>query len=256
MTCGSVLAESDDAGAKPAERWHGPFGGTFTANITATSEYSFAGISQTQRQPAVQPGLTYKTPAIGENVRLSAYLGAWGSNVDFPGTGPDIEVDLLGGLRVKAHDNRLSIDVGYIRYNYLAAPVELGYNYGDFMLLVGYDFDVFQINGKIRYSPNSFGNSGNAWNKRAQISVPLPFLRVNENISLKAYGTLGNQWVERYLNYGIPNNDYWYWQIGLITTLYGVDVTVAYTDTTIDIAGCGNTTNCQGRVILSVGKSF
>ena len=248
---GALPAKADEKNS-----WNGPFGGTFSANLTAVSDYSFAGISQTQRQPALQPGLTYKTPTVSEKVPLLAYLGAWGSNVDFAGTGPDIEVDLFAGLRLKADGKRLSVDLGYIRYNYLGAPAELAYNYGDFTLLAGYDFDVVQLSGKIRYSPNSFGNSGTAWNKRVQAAAPLPFLHVNENISFKAYGTLGNQWVERFHRYGIPSHDYWYWQLGLITAAYGVDFTVAYTDTTIDIAGCGNTSNCQGRIIVSVAKTF
>ena len=89
-----------------------------------------------------------------------------------------------------------------------------------------------------------------------RLTAPLPFLSLNQNISFKAYGTLGNQWVERYLNYGIPSNDYWYWQAGVITSAWGIDIGVAYTGTTIDVAGCGNTTNCQGRVIMTVGKTF
>jgi hypothetical protein len=32
-----------------------------------------------------------------------------------------------------------------------------------------------------------------AWNKRIQYNVPLRFIRLHENVSLKTYGTLGNQ---------------------------------------------------------------
>ncbi len=255
----AALLAASGAGATEtdtSDKWQTPFAHLFTVYAEVTSDYSFAGISQTQRQPALQAGFTYKTPPVGETMSLSPYIGAWGSNVSFAGLGQYVEIDIFAGLQLKSQDKRLTADLGYIRYNYPGVPDALSYSYGDFALIVGYDFGVVQLNGKVRFSPNSFGNSGNAWNKRAQIVVPLPFLQLNENISFSVYGTLGNQWVDRYLNYGIPGNDYWYWTLGLVTTAHGIDFTIAYTDTNIDIAGCGNTTNCQGRVIVSVGKTF
>lgn len=255
-TCGTAMADSAEARARAKEHWDGPFGGTFSATFAVVSDYSFAGISQTQLQPAVQPGFGYTTLDLNEAVPLSAYVWTWGSNINFANSGSGVEVDLMGGLRLKAYDKCLNVDVSYLRYTYPGSALALNYDYGDFSLLVGYDFQVVQLNAKVRYSPDSFGNSGTAWNKRVQIAAPLPFLQVNENISFKAYGTLGDQWVDRFLNYGIPSNEYWYWQIGLITSIYGIDFAAAYTDTNIDIAGCGNTGNCQGRVILSVGKTF
>ena len=55
------------------------------------------------------------------------------------------------------------------------------------------------------------------------------------NVSFKLFGTIGNQSVERYVNYGIPNDNYWDWQLGATATVWGVDLTVAYTDTNIDV---------------------
>src|SRR5882757_11445082 len=82
--CAATVAYADDE--KPV--WHGPFGGTFSASITGATDYSYRGISQTQRQIAVQPGLTYETAAVtSDKASAWAYAGAWGSNVIFPGTG-------------------------------------------------------------------------------------------------------------------------------------------------------------------------
>ncbi len=132
------------------------------ASFTVVSEYSFAGISQTNRQPAVQPGLHYRTPSISEDINLWAYVAAWGSNVDFPGTGPGIEVDLLSGIKFLAFERRMTVDMGYVRYLYPGVPGSFAYDYGDFVVSVGYDFDLFQLNGRVRYSLNSFGASSNA----------------------------------------------------------------------------------------------
>ena len=42
------------------ETWKAPFGGTFTATIAALNDYSYRGISQTQRQVAVQASAVYE----------------------------------------------------------------------------------------------------------------------------------------------------------------------------------------------------
>ena len=252
----STACAVDAARAEETERWNAPFGGFFSANFTLASEYSFAGISLTQLGPAVQAGLDYRTPTVSADVPVWLYLSAWGSNIDFPSAGPAVEIDLAGGLKFRAFDKKLNVDFGYIRYLYPGIPASFAFEYGELSLNVGYDFGFALLTGRVRYSPNSFSNSGNSWNKRALLSVPLPFLKVSENFAFKAYGTLGNIWAERYLDYGIPSSDYWYWQIGFVTSAYGLDVTIAYTDTSIDPAGCGNTSYCSGRVFASVTKTF
>ena len=160
-----------DAATTPAapekEAWKAPFGGTFTAGFAVLNEYSYRGISQTQRQVAVQAALGYETPTVSEKIPLSAYVGAWGSNVNFPGTGTTAEIDLLTGLKLKLLDDKLTFDLGYIRYNYLSAPSNLFYDFNEFGLVAGYDFGVAQVSAAVRYSPNFFANSGNAWYKWA-----------------------------------------------------------------------------------------
>jgi uncharacterized protein (TIGR02001 family) len=240
----------------PKEKWNGPFGGTFTAGIAFATDYSYRGISQTQRQVAVQPTFTYETPTVSENVGLSAYVGAWGSNVYFGNTNPTIaELDLIAGLRLKALNDKLTGDLGYIRYNYLGAPADLFYDFNEFGLVLGYDFGVAQVQGAVRYSPNFFGNSGIAWYKWGQVTVPIPYT-FNENFAFKVYGTIGNQYVERFTNYGIGNNNYWDWQIGFTATVYGVDLTIAYIDTNLDVPYCGATMNCDARAVFTISKTF
>ena len=259
-------AQTPAAGQGPAqtteappekEVWKAPFGGSWTATISAATDYSYRGISQTQRQVTVQPSFTYETPTVSEQVPLSAYLGAWGSNVYFGNTNPTIaEIDLITGLRAKAFESKLTFDLGYIRYNYLGAPSNLFYDFNEFGLVAGYDFGVAQLQGAVRYSPNFFGNSGIAWYKWGQLTVPLNFIKLNENVAFKLYGTIGNQYVERFTNYGIGNNNYWDWQIGFTATVWGVDLTIAYVDTNLDVPNCGATMNCDARAIFTVSKTF
>lgn len=242
--------------AAEKETWKAPLDGSFAFGLGFFSDYSYRGISQTQRQVAVQGNLGYETPTISEAVPLSAYVGAWSSNVYFPNTGTIAEVDLLAGLKLKTMQDKLTFDLGYIRYNYLGAASDLFYDFNEFGLVGGYDFGVAQLSAAVRYSPNFYANSGIAWYKWAQVTVPLPFIKVNDNVAFKVFGNVGNQYVERFANYGIPTNNYWDWQLGLVVSVYGFDLSAAYTDTNVDVQGCLNTQNCQGRIILGVSKAF
>ena len=256
----AVFAQgTPDPAAAPAaekEAWKAPFGGTFAFGLGFFTDYSYRGISQTQRQVAVQGNVGYETPTVSEAVPISAYVGAWGSNVYFPNTGAIAEIDLLTGLKLKTMQDKLTFDLGYIRYNYLGAASNLFYDFNEFGLVGGYDFGVAQLSAAVRYSPNFYANSGVAWYKWAQVTVPLPFIKVNENVAFKLFGNVGNQYVERFANYGIPQNNYWDWQLGAVVSVYGFDISAAYTDTNVDVAGCLNTQNCQGRIILGISKAF
>jgi hypothetical protein len=42
----------------------------------------------------------------------------------------------------------------------------------------------------------------------------------------------------------------------VIANVYGGDLSLSYVDTNIDVAGCSNTLNCQGRNIFGVWKNF
>ena len=233
-----------------------PLGITFTATMTAVSDYSYRGISQTQRIPAFQPSLVIETSPFSDQLPITAYVGAWASNVNFPGTGAWGELDASAGFRLKALKDKLTFDLGYIRYNYMGVVQASQLAFNEFGFVVGYDFDLFQLSAAVRYSPNFFANSGNAWYKWGQLTVPLPFIKINDQISFKLFGTLGNQYVERYANYGIPNDNYWDWQAGAMASIYGFDLSVAYVSTNLSYTDCTNTANCAGRAIVSIGKTF
>ena len=68
----AVCAVSTVNAADEKEVWHGPFGGTFTAGGALVTDYSYRGLSQTQRSVAFQPTMTYETPTVSEKVPLSA----------------------------------------------------------------------------------------------------------------------------------------------------------------------------------------
>jgi uncharacterized protein (TIGR02001 family) len=73
-------------------------------------------ISQTELGPAFQAGLDYTSADLGLGLPAARYVGIWGTNVAFPNTGNDIELTISGGARLRALANRLTVDVGYVRY--------------------------------------------------------------------------------------------------------------------------------------------
>jgi len=250
------MGVAPEARAEGTEKWHGPFGGTFNANVTVMSDYSQSGISNTALQPAFQLGLDYRTPNLTSALPLWLYLTGMGVNVALP-TGRSLEVDVAAGVKFKPTE-KWRIDLGYIRETYPGTPAELGYDHGDFHFAMDYDFGLANLNARLRYSPNAFANSGATINKRGMLTVPLPFMPFADTVSFSGYGSLGNIWVDRYQAVGLPRNDYWYWQFGLVTSsaAYGLDLTIAYTDTNISAEDCGYSGICAGRLFVSLTKRF
>lgn len=121
-----------------------------TANVAMVSDYVWRGISQTDRNPAIQGGFDAAHD-------MGFYLGVWGSNVDFnDGDNASMELDLYGGW-TKKWDNGFGVDVGMIHYDYPGANHALDYDFNEFYL--GLSTSVLGINlaGKYFYSPDFFG---------------------------------------------------------------------------------------------------
>ena len=254
---GSLAPPALAAGDEEKEGWHAPFGGWFNANFTVASEYTQSGISNTQRQPAFQAGLDYRTPRLNTAPAAWLYGSVWGSNVDYFGVGPGVELDFTGGGKMLVLDQRLKFDLSYIRHTYPGSPASAQLGYGEVGLDVDYDFDWLQVSGRVRWSDNNSGGSGQTWNKRVRITVPLDFLKkLQDGVAFRAYGMLGNYWIEKPPLFGLDRNEYWYWQFGLITSVWGLDVNLAYTATNIPPQGCLGTQDCAGRFLASVTKTF
>lgn len=240
-----------------AERWNGPFGGALHADLSLATDYGQNGISSTQNQPALIVGINWHSPYLLQNgPPLRFYVAALGVNVNFPNAGPGEEIDLAAGLKLGLLDRKLAIDAGYIRYLYPSFAADLGFEYGEFSLKVDYDFGPFIASGRVRYSPDTISHAGFTWNKRGMIIVPIDFLPLPDGLKLKTYGSLGNVWIEKPDVVQQPGNDFWYWQIGAVTSFWGLDLTLAYTDTNIAPEGCGNTRACEGRFFAAITKVF
>jgi uncharacterized protein (TIGR02001 family) len=236
----------------------GPFGGNITGIVTLTSDYRFRGISQSKNDPALQAGLTYEVPlSFITFAPVSVYGGFWGSSINFsPDVDESVEIDILAGAKFKFFDEKMVLDLGFIGYRYPGSLKAAHLNYDEYGGSLSYDFGFASLAGQVRWSPNFYAHSGDAWYKQAMLTVPLDFIKVHDKVSFKAFGGIGHQSIQR--NARFANPDYWEWQIGLVATVYGVDLGVTYVDTDISKGRCngGGFNYCAGRVIFSIGKSF
>lgn len=101
-----------------------------TGNVSLTSDYVFRGVSQSNREPALQGGVEYSAES-------GAYLGAWGSSISWLSdlsTTPaplssSLELDVYGGYRGKFSD-AMSCEVGALYYWY-PGDFPAGFNSAD-----------------------------------------------------------------------------------------------------------------------------
>ena len=82
-----------------------------TVPIAVVSDYDFRGLTQTEEDPALQAGLTWTADS-------GFYAGLWGSNVSFPGTDGDIEIDAFVGFAGGDAAESFGYDIGAIYYTY------------------------------------------------------------------------------------------------------------------------------------------
>jgi uncharacterized protein (TIGR02001 family) len=90
---------------------------TLTGNVGLYSQYIFRGLTQTDRDPALQGGFDYSHSS-------GLYLGTWGSNIswlrDFGSYsgGGSLELDFYGGFKGNIGKSDFTYDVGALYYWY------------------------------------------------------------------------------------------------------------------------------------------
>lgn len=221
--------------------------GTFSANVGLFSEYYFRGISQTDDKPALQGGMDYSV-TLDEKTGIGAYLGVWGSNVDFSATegttvhGATVETDVYGGFTGNIGSSGIGWDVGFIYYAYPGASSSLNYDFLEGKVAFSYDFGFASATASVNYSDDYFGKSGEAWYPKLAVEVP-----VGKYLTLS--GLIAKQYIEKNTTFGQP--DYVEYGLAASVNLAGFDVSLTWSDT--DNSACKD---ACGMVILGVSRSF
>ncbi|WP_430425526.1 TorF family putative porin [Phenylobacterium sp.] len=164
------------AGAANAQEDSGP---SFSFNIGANTDYVFRGISQTDEDPSVFGGVD-ATMGIG-------YAGVWVSNVDFS-NGTDAEYDLYAGIKPTA--GPVTFDLGVIYYGYVDSPKGSNQDYVEAKLAASVPAGPATLGAAVFYSPEFFGDTGDAWYYEVNAAVTIPDTKVSVS------GALGRQDIE------------------------------------------------------------
>jgi uncharacterized protein (TIGR02001 family) len=107
-----------------------------SANIGATSNYVWRGVTQTDDQAAISGGIDWSSDS-------GFYVGTWVSNVDFgPGAG-ETEWDIYGGL--SGEMSGIGYDVGYSQYMY---PDTADADFGEIYLGLSWEW----LSGGVHYT--------------------------------------------------------------------------------------------------------
>jgi uncharacterized protein (TIGR02001 family) len=218
-------------------------GFTATGTLTAATDYVFRNISQTRSRPAVQ-GSAELSHEIG------LYVGAFASNVTFPGTDARQELDLIAGYRRTISGFTFDISgIGYTYPGYDRQPGQQELSYMEAMLRLKYETEPVTFLGTAAYSPNFFGRSGDGYWLEGGIDVKLPVL------DIVLSGRVGYQWIERNARFGAP--DYLAYSISATLPIrYGFSVTAGFYGTDIRQSECGGLKVCDNRFIAALSWTF
>jgi uncharacterized protein (TIGR02001 family) len=138
-----------------------------TSTVTLTNDYDFRGITQTDEDPAIQASVDFATDS-------GWYIGAWASNVDFPGYDGDIELDLYTGFTGSTGEGGLTWDAGLIWYTYPTSDGDdVSSEIPDFPEIYG-SLAYGMFKGKLWYSNDFGGTDESSFYLDTSVTVPLP----------------------------------------------------------------------------------
>jgi len=208
-----------------------------SATITAASDYTFNGVSQTDTGPALQASLDY---AMSDGW----YAGTWASNLDF-GHGDDTNIEWDGYVgKYSQLNNNWSLDAGIFYYTYAGASYSSDYNYPEVYTKFGYSSDIGSTEMNFWYSWDYFGLDVDHYIAELAHSFELSkghAVRISFDRSISADE---GKWAWD------DSDAYNHYRIAYVTSWQGFDIDLAAEDTSMD----GD--NSDARVVLSVARTF
>jgi uncharacterized protein (TIGR02001 family) len=220
--------------------------GPFSATVAVTSDYRFRGISQSDNEAAIQGSIDFAQDWF--------FAGVWASNLDFSGFGdPDtsIEVDLYAGATAALSDRV----TGTIKAVYYAYPDEdipgVDYNYWEFIGALDFDLGKAGLGAEIAWSPDFFGEVGDAVALTGTLTVPLWSELWIFDGGIETSAHLGHQWFE---SSGLV--DYLYYDLGVSATAGVFTFDARYVDTDLSAAECGHPDYCDSGFVFTLSVAL
>lgn len=235
MLCGTTLS----AGKAKAMELSPSVSATVDAGVV--SDYRFRGLSLSDKDPAVQGGLTVST--------LSGfYAGVWGSTIKETAGGADAEVDLIVGYGGDI-GNGFSTDVSLAYYlypgdgniDYLEGNASLSYALGPLTPTLGVAYAPKQDSLR-----NAFGAKADNFYVYGGADFAVP-------------GTPATLVARIGYETGVLNasdNGKWDWQLGGTVRAYGLTFGLSYVDSNVRVPSVSGGNLGGAGVVASVTASF
>lgn len=211
-----------------------------TGTVTLTSDYRFRGVSQTDKEAALQGSVDLAAGGF--------FAGVWASNIDFDDEATydsGVEIDLYAGYTLGLSENTEATIKG-VYYWYADADAPVGFPEYDYFELIGslsHNFGKTTGSIEVAWSPDFFLEVGDAFAVTGGLAVPLW-----ENVwffdGIEASGHLGYQSFD-----DDALEDYTYWDLGLTASFGMFALDVRYIDTDVDDAVCFDL--CDATVVVS-----
>ncbi|WP_444899304.1 TorF family putative porin [Microbulbifer sp. VAAC004] len=204
---------------------------SFSANLGMVSDYRFRGISQKDRNPAIQGGLDL-------DFGNGFYVGTWASQVDFAYgfDETDYEQDFYGGFSADINDS-ISYDVGYIYYAYHGSDQD-----EDYWEIYG-NLSISDLTLGVAYSPDYWAQSDEFYYTFAEYSFSLP-----ADLSLDLHVGY-NIFMER-SEFLYEDDDYIDYSVTLSRDFGGLNLSAAYVGTDVSKEECWDTDWCEPTLVV------
>jgi uncharacterized protein (TIGR02001 family) len=224
---------------------HGADLGNLYGYVDWTTDYRFAGASESDRHGVPQGGLHWAAP---DNL----YAGVFVSAVDFRDfRRTSVEIDLYGGKHVYFDNNDLNLEVLYGMYpdsaghpSYLPpGAIIAGYNFPEVKAELTHNFGGFSLGGRVLAEPRRESHGGLLWALDGTASAAITDW-------LTASAELGNQWASsgpRGLRWDFGATATWRQQWVFDLRYYGSNATRAE---------CYHTNWCEAAVVAKLTYQF
>ncbi|MEQ7874767.1 TorF family putative porin [Sphingomonas sp. ASV193] len=232
------------AGATPALA--DDLGGGFTINggATVVSDYRFRGISQTDKNIAIQGTFTLSHSS-------GFYASVWGSSIsDYVANGSNNEIDLIAGYK-KAYKST-TVDVGVLYYYY---PGSGGANtdFAEPYVKLTQAFGTASLTGTLAYAPKQKALTVDGIHKEDNLylAADLAYPIAKTPFGLAAH--IGHSYGPSYLTIGKGYTD---WSVGGTFTRKALTVGLSYVDTNKSLYSPSGRNISKGGIVGSVGVAF
>lgn len=250
---------------------------TVTGSVGLVSDYRFRGVSQSDKEMAIQGGITI-------NHESGFYAGTWGSNLSGWGTfgGSNMELDLFAGYKVQVSDG-VAVDTGLTWFMYPGGASET--DFAELYLKVSGTAGPVNLLGGVAYAPKQEA-LGRWYLTGASYGTGVPDAAGDKEDNLYIWGDISSAipntpvTLKGHLGYSngnsglgpngtsvAPTGKYLDWLVGADVAVGPVVLGVSYIDTDISksesaylLPNFSSTKNgssiASGKVVFSVSAAF